>query len=342
MSIEAKPRARVAVVSAADTDLPARLGALAHPLLVRRFADLYADASSIHRFAPAALFLSSPDLGEEEIGALRLIHALLPDLGAVLVCDAAREVAVRELADRAGAATLAAPYTDGELAVVVDAATASAPHPSAEALLDLARGISDEINNPLMFVDGHLQLLQRSLQAPEQRRELEQVERVRDGLARIRGTMDRVRLLAQAGSAGGTPEPIDLGLLATALAGQMVSVSAPAPAVVRGDRQLLTALVAQLARVAAALAEVGGAPHLEVRPSALSVALVALVDTRGLPQWQLPRTFEPYYLTRILRGTPHGLGLFLVQVVAQRHGGRATARWTNAGRLALEVELPRG
>jgi hypothetical protein len=71
-----------------------------------------------------------------------------------------------------------------------------------------------------------------------------------------------------------------------------------------------------------------------------TVRVRLLVDAGRLMAWQLPRTFEPYYLSRILQGTPHGLSLFLIQLIAHRHGGRALARWAERGELGLELELP--
>lgn len=344
MSSPGVTRTRIAVVAAHETDLGARLGALAHPLLVRRYDDLYADAAAIHRFDAAALFVVAHSVGDEEAGALRMVQALQADLSVVLVCDPDDEVQQRALASRIGAAILVTPFSSGQLAAVLDSAVASTPRPSAEALLDLARGISDEINNPLMFVDGHLQLLQRTLQDEAHRPGLEQVEMIREGLERIRRTMERVRLLAQAGDADTSRQPVDLGRLAHHLAASSLAVTAPTvpdSAVVRGDAELLAALLDHLGRVAAALLEAGGDARLQIAAGPGNVVITALVDARSLPTWQLPRTFEPYYLTRILRGTPHGLSLFLVQVIAQTHGGRAMARWTQSGELALEVELPR-
>ena len=62
--------------------------------------------------------------------------------------------------------------------------------------------------------------------------------------------------------------------------------------------------------------------------------------TGALPAWRLPRTFEPYYFSRVLRGTPQGLSLFLVQAIARSHGGRALARWEPDGSVSLRIELP--
>ena len=60
-----------------------------------------------------------------------------------------------------------------------------------------------------------------------------------------------------------------------------------------------------------------------------------------LGDWQLPKAFDPYSLQRVLRGTPHGLSLFLAQTVVHAHGGAATARRRPDGTVLLDLLLPR-
>lgn len=355
MSSPGEAQTRVAVVSPLESHLVAQLATMAHPLVVRRFRDLYADATAICRFEATALFLIEPDLGDEEAGALRMISALLPELSVVIVSEEHREVEHRRIADRIGALILVRPFSQGQLADVLDRALRIPPGPTAAALLDLARGISDEVNNPLMFIGGHLQLLERSLEADGDDDALEHVRNLQAGLERIRRTMEKVRLLAQAGDAAGARGLVNLNDLARDAVERLpeqptitfVACADPMAAEVVGDAQLLESMIEHLVDVAGALPATAApaaeqAAQLTIVPGATSVVLRATVDARDLPAWQLPRTFDPYYLTRILRDTPHGLSLYLVQVIAQNHGGFAVSRWTQAGELALEVELPRG
>lgn len=331
----------------------AQLAAMAQPLVTRRFRDLYADADAICRFEPSALFLVADELEDQDAGALRMIRALVAELSVVVVSSDHREVQQRSLAQRIGAEVLTKPFSQGELADVLDRAIAGHGGASTAALLDLARGISDEVNNPLMFVGGHLQLLQRSVEALDDAHALDHAKNLSDGLERIRKTMEKVRLLADAGGASTARGLVNLyqlagDVIARQSDGTAVSLdSSPNPeeSELLGDPQLLATLIEHLTSVAAALranASTDDPARLSIQPSGEGVVLRATIDARDLPAWQLPRTFDPYYLTRILRETPHGLSLYLVRVIAQNHGGLAVARWTQGGELALEILMPRG
>jgi signal transduction histidine kinase len=61
-------------------------------------------------------------------------------------------------------------------------------------------------------------------------------------------------------------------------------------------------------------------------------------DGPGFPPEILPEVFEPLVTTRA-KGT--GLGLALVESVARRHGGTATAANGDAGGAIVSLRLPR-
>ena len=337
---------RIAVVCALDSPLPARLAELAHRPVVQRYRDLYADADTIRHFDPAALFVSVPEVGPALGGALRMLQAVAPRLRVIRVAEPAQEVAARALVGESGAAVLVAPGTTQQLVELVEAALSSTGRRSAEALVEFARGISDEVNNPLLFLAGHLQLLARAVQHDPER--IEQVRLVQDGVQRITAAMDRVRLLAQAGMGSPARVAVDLSVLARTVADRqdsrgtalLFSGAPPGTTMVLGDEDLLRAALEHLCQVGAALPEQERARRMAIEPAGATVRVRLLVDARRLMPWQLPRTFEPYYLSRILQGTPHGLSLFLIQLIAHRHGGRALARWAERGELGLELELP--
>ena len=73
-----------------------------------------------------------------------------------------------------------------------------------------------------------------------------------------------------------------------------------------------------------------------------AVRLRLQITGAGLEDWRLPRTFEPYYLNRLLRGSSQGLSLFLVQTAVHGHRGQATARRLPDASLALDLSLPTG
>ena len=100
-------------------------------------------------------------------------------------------------------------------------------------------------------------------------------------------------------------------------------------ALLRGFEPDLQSALEELMRVGVDFAGIGcGAEiRLEALEDALSLSLI--LNGPGLGDWQLPRTFEPYYLNRVLRGSPHGLSLFLVRTVVHAHGGQALAQRDN-------------
>lgn len=105
-------------------------------------------------------------------------------------------------------------------------------------------------------------------------------------------------------------------------------------------RQLLRNLLANSQRYTDAPGEV--MVRLHVDPEA--VQLIVEDSAPGVPDDRLPHLFERLYrldASRSRRSGGSGLGLAIVQAIAQAHGGRATARASSLGGLAIEVHLPR-
>ena len=345
----AQPPTRIAVVSERASVLPRLLDELAHHVAVQTFGDLIEAAPELLRYRPRILIVQCAQLPAQQAGALRLLRSLHPELLLVLACEADHEVRLRETAEQLEAQTLLLPCARADLAALLDAATRGSARPSADALLDLARGISDEINNPLMFTAGHVQLLQQSMRDQSPEAAEGQLATIRDGLQRITATMDKIRLLARAEEAMSRPELVDLGALAAELEKRRadgdrglppIHSAGAGPAEVWGDRSLLAAMLEDLGRVTAAL-RTGDDGVVEVEAVDGTVRVRATLAATHLPAWQLPRSFEPYYINRVLRSTPHGLSLFLVQVVAHGHGGQALALWSEPGQLSFRIDLPR-
>jgi hypothetical protein len=107
-----------------------------------------------------------------------------------------------------------------------------------------------------------------------------------------------------------------------------------------GDHDLLATALSCLGSVAEALSA-GGTLTLELQPTDENNHLQArlLVAPVTAPDWQLPRAFDPYYVNRVLQGSPHGLDLFLVQTVARSHGGEAVVRRVHGESVLFLVGL---
>ncbi|MEM7205907.1 MAG: hypothetical protein AAF628_36975 [Planctomycetota bacterium] len=353
---------RVAVVGAEASPLHEQLAGSVHTPTLRHFGDLYAEVDAIQQWHPDAIFAVMTDQQEEDVGALRLLRSLLPNVGMVLLGEAPDEARLRPMAERLHADPLILPAARARVAAALDAALAGGARPSSEGLLDLVRGLSDEINNPLLVTAGHVQLLDSQLHQDETAATLLRV--IREGLSRVQTTMDKIRLVTRAINGKSLREDLDLAELtraAVARVGRDAALELPveaAPAAageaggtgladapgglrMRGDRPVLEAMVEHLGRAGLELLERDGTLRFELAEDRDTVRVIMHLSRAKVPPWQLPRTFAPYYLNRVLGGTPEGLSLFVVQTAAESHGGRALVRGQREGPVRFEVELAR-
>jgi signal transduction histidine kinase len=339
---------RIAVVGPIDDRLTGDLRALPLRPLVRQWATLCGESESLLHFQPAVILVALPPDAGEEIGALRLLRQIWPAVGVVLVTEAAREVVDAPLAQRIGARLLVYPDAPGQLAAAIEQAFHGGSRPRSDLFLDLARGIADEVNNPLMAIGGQLQLLRGNLDPATQKGVRDQVAAALGGVARIQQSVDRLRLVAQAANGPRRPHPVDLAALLATATGERKHGTELAPAItiadgphtVPGDPEQLAAAVAAVTGFGFDLLALGATVTLalEALPAARRLRLGAIGP--GLATWALPATFEPYYPNRALRGQGYGLGLFLAQTVVLGHRGQATARRQPDGGLQLDFVLP--
>ena len=212
----------------------------------------------------------------------------------------------------------------------------------------LAAGLAHEINNPLMFASGHLQLLKAQLHPRDDADRCSQVDAALDGLGRIQGAVERLRLLSQAADGPTADDRVDLGALishavrarASGAATAAVEIE-PGEHAVQGDLAQLTLAVAAVVEFADEIAAVVSHCQLTLGATEGAYRLRLLARGQGLATWQLPNTFEPFYPQRLIRGQSHGLGLFLAQTVVHGHRGQATARRQADGGLQLDFLLPK-
>ena len=327
---------RVAIIANEPSGLIGDLAQLPCELQIREFRDLYEDVEDLRNFRPQVLFFGGDDTTDEIAGALRLLSGLLPTMALILICPPAQEVVLGSLASRSGGQILTVNYNMAQLNAAFATAIQPASKTNTENLIELARGLSDEINNPLMFVGGHVQLLRRLMEedgSPE--RILAEIRSIEDGLANMTVTMEKVRLLAMADPSPSRVEPLtitDLLRDAVDIEGggeiELGDLDHMEKARIAGDAELTRVALGHLCQFTRSLQDGRGTANLEVNEDqqALKVCVTMTVEAQAIEEWMLPRSFEPYYLNRFLRGTGHGLSLFLIQAITHAHGGTAIAR----------------
>jgi two-component system NtrC family sensor kinase len=196
------------------------------------------------------------------------------------------------------------------------------------ALGQISGTIAHELGNPLNAISGHIQLLARDPETPDDTRAgLETVEReVKRMTAIIRRFLDSARALAP------VPEDVDMAALLDEAVGLSMPVEAraridvhrevaPDAARVRSDPGLLRHVLGNL--IANAVDAMPGGGTLTVRASREGQdVLVAVDDTGvGIPPEERRRIFEPFYTTKP-RGKGTGLGLSISREIAGALRGR--------------------
>lgn len=349
-----QPDTRIAVVEPDRGRLLAAVRALPVRCEIRRFSDVGADMTELLQFRPQVLLFAASPEDEDLAGTVRVARSALGSPPVVLVTDPAHEADTLVLAQRTGARVLVEPEKAGALAAALERTLAGADPNRHAAFLQIARGLADEINNPLMYLSGHLQLLERGLEGDPR---LGQVEAAREGADRIRDTVGRLRLLVEAET--GLPEPEDLRVLVrdalattralrAALAAEVIAACTAGPAIaisaVPALRPALAALFAWLDDLVAGEGECSADIELAGPPRpTLTIRLHgAVVD-----EWQPARSFSPYSLTRGLgqgaagpQSGSHGLTMFLVHTAVHSSGAMAVARRRQSGGMEFELRWP--
>lgn len=340
-----EPRTRIALLGPNLADLAAEFRALPSGPEVREFHSPFADAHLLREYRPQALLVALAD-GESDLpGALRMLRSQEPELGLALVCEAAGEPALEPLARRLGARLLARPWPPGQPAHLLRHLLAGSDRPAEEVFHDLARGIADEVNNPLLVASGHLQLLDALIGNGDTALR-PALAAVREGLDRIRAAVDRLRLLSRAATVPQRRTAEDLCDLATVSAGDaapglpVLREPDAAPIRVLVDAETSRAVLAALAGLSGEFRASGTLVHWIVSRFPGAARLRLRIAGPACAPWRLPATFEPWFVSRVLRGTAHGLALPLAQAFFVANGGEALARRLPDQAVAIDFLLP--
>jgi signal transduction histidine kinase/BarA-like signal transduction histidine kinase len=227
----------------------------------------------------------------------------------------------------------------------------------------VAAGMGHEINNPLTYVLGNLQMLDEDLAAlvaepdPDRRAELlpgvkSLLDDARLGSERIRAVVDGLRRLSRP-----KPEPggaVDLPrVLETSIdiawneirhrARLVRNIGEVGP--LRGDEARLGQVFVNLLVNAAQAIQAGSAESNEIVISAEKrgkEVIVSVSDTgQGIDAQVQARIFEPFFTTKSA-GQGTGLGLAISRNIVIEHGGRIELESPPTGGAVFRVVLPAG
>lgn len=273
-----------------------------------------------HGQVEAVLTFFTPQVHDEDPGAIRTVSAVAAQLGTVVAQRQADE-RVRE-----SQAALAR---------------------SNEALERFASRAAHDLHEPLRAVTGFLGLFLRrhGETVPDAGRDL--LDHALAGAERMQGRLDGLRELARVEAEGGPMRPVDLDeLLADVqadLAGELDGATVDIGELpwVTGDREQLRALFRHL--LANALrSHNGGAPRIRITATEDDQGweIVVTDDGPGIPTDQRERVLDPFAkLDPDAPGT--GVGLTVAARIAERHGGRLTIDGDGSG-CVVRLRLPAG
>lgn len=211
-------------------------------------------------------------------------------------------------------------------------------------------GAGHELRTPLAGCRSQLQVAQRSPEPEQRHRALDKAER---SLEQMAGLVEQLLLLARADPAAPPPEtePLDLvervrrGVASrerhAAVAGVSLRVETredQSPPI-EANASLIDTLITNLLDNAIRFSPPQGEVRIELvqRPGD-GVQLRVRDQGPGITEEDRAHVFDPFFSSQ--RGHGGGLGLAIVQAVAQAHGGEAEAQVAEGGGTEIRVSLP--
>ena len=207
--------------------------------------------------------------------------------------------------------------------------------------------VSHDLRSPLTVVEGYLEMLEQPLD--DERRETA-AHNAQRAVGRMEGLLDDLLHATRAERvfAPTVLRSVDLGWLAEGVASSLqmsaeqdLQVVADQDVIVLGDAVRLEQAVANLVgnaikygppdgRVLITVSSVGDRAHLAVEDEGVPI-----------PEDQRATLFERGMRGTGVRGMPGmGLGLYIVRVIAEAHGGTATVECPDGGGNRFTLELP--
>ncbi len=213
------------------------------------------------------------------------------------------------------------------------------------ALGGLAAGLAHEINNPLTYVIGNLELAQEGVGDPADRisRALGGAVRVRQVVAQLRTLANRGQIEREAVSVGEVVEGALTLAAGVGLPQAQVERAWPPGLQVAGSAVWLGQIILNLctnAQLAMATREPADRRlRVEARLDREAVTIEVSDTGTGVPASIQATIFDPFVSTR-LRGEGSGLGLYICRELAQRMGAELTLARTSEAGTAFALRVP--
>ncbi|MCA9791741.1 MAG: hypothetical protein KC910_08095, partial [Candidatus Eremiobacteraeota bacterium] len=200
----------------------------------------------------------------------------------------------------------------------------------------LAAGVAHEINNPLLAINVHLNLLRGAISDDE---DLESVDTIAQAVARCQTIVKELLTFSRKQE---TPtRPLEVAELVRQAQGSLdtaFDLSVPEGLWVQGHSDELVACLVNL--MANARDAVAGLASPTLSVSAVAADGLVRIDVRdngpGVPDDIRDRLFEPFFTTKPV-GSGTGLGLYLAYTHAQAYGGRITFDCSQGTVFTLEL-----
>lgn len=210
----------------------------------------------------------------------------------------------------------------------------------------MAAGIAHELNTPLTYIMGNLELLELQELTPNQREMLSSIGR---GAERIRALAHRLLAFSRPGREEMAPLVINdvversLELCQYQIAsGRVILVKRLAndlPRVLGVSNQLEMALINLVVNAVHAMGEKGGTLTVGTRRRGNDVEVSVADEGPGIPERIRGSLFEPFVTTKP-EGKGTGLGLSTVLMVVERHNGRVDFDTEEERGTTFRITLP--
>jgi signal transduction histidine kinase len=210
----------------------------------------------------------------------------------------------------------------------------------------MAAGIAHELNTPLTYIMGNLELLELQDLSANQREMLSSIGR---GAERIRALANRLLAFSRPGREEMTPlvvndvveRSLELCLYQIA-SGRVIldrHLEPGLPRILGVSNQLELALINLVVNAVHAMGEKGGTLTVSTRRRGDDVEISVADEGPGIPERIRPSLFEPFVTTKP-EGKGTGLGLSTVLMVVERHNGRVDFDTEEGRGTTFRLTLP--